>query len=66
MKPTNVDIKQAMLQVGVKQWEVAQKFGLSEGHFSRLLRNELSDSEKEKIFNIISELKKDTELQEAK
>ncbi|UII56240.1 helix-turn-helix domain-containing protein [Cytobacillus spongiae] len=57
----NPDIKEAIKKAGLKQWEVAEEYGLHEGNFSRLLRRELPKSEKQKIFHIINELKKHDE-----
>ena len=53
----NLDIRNAISQAKVKYWEVAKHYGLSDGNFSRKLRNELSEAEKQKIFDIISKLK---------
>ena len=36
---------------------IAEKIGINDGNFSRKLRHELPQEEKEKIFRIIDELK---------
>lgn len=56
----NLDIKEAIRKASLKHWEVAEKYGLHEGNFSRKLRHELSESEKNKIFEIINDLHKKT------
>lgn len=53
----NLDIRQAVKDSGVKLWQIADKLGINDGNFSRKLRHELADEEKEKIFGIINELK---------
>lgn len=52
----NIQIRTALLQAGVKQWQLAEALGLSEAHFSRKLRKELPDEEKQKILNAISDI----------
>ena len=51
----NVDIRQAIKEAGLTQWEVAEHLNICEVHFSRKLRKELPLDEKEKIFKIIQE-----------
>lgn len=47
---------QAQLK-GVKLWQVAERLGYShESSFSRALRHELDDAQKEKILSIIDEI----------
>ena len=55
----NLEIRNAIKSVGIKYWEVAERYGINDGNFSRKLRKELSLEEKEKILNIISEIKKE-------
>ena len=55
---SNHEIKEAIRKADLKQWEVAEKYGLHEGNFSRLLRRELTRTEKEKIHQIIKDLMK--------
>ena len=57
MNNKNEDLKNAMLQARVRQWEVALEFGISESNFIRKLRKELPEAEKKKIFDIIEKLK---------
>lgn len=55
--PTNMDIRYAAVRDGVKLWEVADKLGLRDASLSRKLRKELSVDEKNRIFNIIAEIR---------
>lgn len=57
MKIANNDIKLQAKISGVRLWQVAQRLGITDSTFSRKLRNELSEKEKERIFNIIEELR---------
>ena len=52
----NVEIRSAYMQAGIKQWQLAEVLGLSETHFSRKLRKELPQAEKEKILETIQRL----------
>ncbi len=49
----NFEIRQAAKKAGVHLWEVAERYGLSDGNFSRKLRRELPDADKAKILEII-------------
>lgn len=53
----NESVKKAIKESNIKQWMVAERYGLHEGNFSRLLRHELTEDEKERILSIIEELK---------
>lgn len=52
----NVEIRSAYMLAGIKQWQLAEALGISETHFSRKLRQELPQEEKEKILAIIDRL----------
>ena len=52
----NMDIKSRAKNKGVYLWEVADKLGVIDCNFSRKLRKELPQDEKEKIFNIIDQI----------
>jgi predicted XRE-type DNA-binding protein len=52
----NVEIRSAYMQAGIKQWKLAEALGISETHFSRKLRKELPQEEKEKILETIHRL----------
>lgn len=49
----NLEIRRALLEAGVKQWQVAEKLGISESSFSKLLRKELTDEKKNEVLNAI-------------
>lgn len=53
----NQDVRLAAESANVKLWEIAYRLGINDGNFSRKLRRELPDEEKQRIFNIIDELK---------
>ncbi|CAI8825384.1 XRE family transcriptional regulator [Priestia megaterium] len=55
----NKDIRNAIKEARVKQWQVAETYGLSEGNFSRMLRKELSSIKKEEVFAAIERAKKE-------
>ena len=52
----NVKIRSAYMSAGIRQWELAEAIGISESHFSRKLRKELPQAEREKILSIIDRL----------
>ncbi len=56
---TNADIRKAAKDNGIKLWQIAKKLGISDGNFSRKLRDELSEGEKDRILTIIAELAKE-------
>ncbi|WP_217587021.1 hypothetical protein [Lentibacillus saliphilus] len=49
----NRDVRKAIKDAGITQWQVADAYGLHEGNFSRLLRKELNLEEKIKIYEAI-------------
>ena len=49
----NLKIKIAMTEHGIRQWELARLMGIHEGTLSRMLRNELPESEQEQICKLI-------------
>lgn len=53
----NLDIRLEAAGMGVKLWQIADRLGIADSYFSRKLRKELSESEKEKVRAIIAELK---------
>lgn len=52
----NKEIRTAAKNAGVRLWQVAAAYGISDGNFSRKLRQELPQEEKEKILAIIDRL----------
>jgi len=52
----NQDIRHAAAESIVRLWRIADALGITDSSFSRKLRKELPQEEKEKIFSIIREL----------
>ena len=52
----NLAIRRKLKETKVMQWQVADKLGVSEMTLVRKLRYELSEAEKQKIFQIINEI----------
>lgn len=57
----NMEIRHEIAAAGLRHWQVAEKFGLNDGNFSRKLRHELSDADKTKIRAIIAELSEEAD-----
>lgn len=53
---TNQEIRTKAKESGVKLWEVAEAMGMSDCVFSRKLRHELTDGEKEAALTAIDRL----------
>ncbi len=52
----NADIRTAIRESSLCQYQVAEKIGVSEFTFIRWMRNELSDERKQRILAAIKEL----------
>lgn len=52
----NEEIRTALFQHNIKQWEVAEQLGVSEITICRWLRSELPDDKKAKIMSAINKL----------
>lgn len=57
----NLDIRKAIESSNFKYWQVANKLKMNDGNFSRLLRTELDENNKNKILKAIEELKEERE-----
>ena len=53
----NQDLRELATKADVKLWQIADKLGINDGNFSRRLRRELPEADREKIIRIIEELK---------
>ena len=53
---SNIDIRQLLKQRRIYHYEIAEKLGISESYFCRLLRKELAPDKKKQILQIIDEL----------
>ena len=51
----NIKIRTALTKNGVKYWELAKILGFSDATLSRKLRDELPDSEQDRICRLIEE-----------
>ena len=56
MQRTNEEIRRKIGANGLKQWQIAEAMGMKDGNFSRKLRTELSEEEKQKILSIIEKV----------
>lgn len=63
MNKANEDIRIALGENGIKQWELAERIGYSSFYFSAKLRKELPKEEKEKVFIAIQELIDEKEIE---
>lgn len=55
----NQEIKKAMKEHKVKQWQIAEKLGMSEFTLSRWMRHELDDEKKKIFLEAITEIKEE-------
>lgn len=55
----NIEVRRAAAMSGIKLWQIADQLHITDSYFSRKLRHELPDEEKQKIFAIIEELAKE-------
>ena len=58
-KVANFEIRCAAGSYGIRLWQVADAIGMNESAFSRKLRKELPQEEKEKILAAIEKLAKE-------
>jgi predicted XRE-type DNA-binding protein len=52
----NQDIRLKINAAGIRQWQVADAYGIHEQNFSRLLRKELTPIVRERVLAIIKQL----------
>lgn len=55
----NFEIREAAMRAGVRHWEIARKMGVPEATFSRYLRLELPEAEREKVLRIIKTIQEE-------
>lgn len=55
----NIEVRNAAGGCGIRLWQVAEAIGMNESAFSRKLRWELPQAEKEKIIAAIEKLAKE-------
>jgi hypothetical protein len=51
----NQEVREALQNKGMKQWELADMLGISEFTLTRWLRKELTEEEKEQLLKAINE-----------
>lgn len=50
------DVKRLILDSGVKLWQVAERWGLTDSNFSRRLRKPFNQNDVERVKEIIAEI----------
>ena len=55
----NKEIREAAKRAGIRLWQVSEACGVNDGNFSRKLRKELPQEEKQMILEIIDRLSKE-------
>lgn len=58
---TGAEIKQSILAAGLKVWQVAYAYGVTDSNFSRKLRRDFSDKDTQIVMDIIEKLKAENE-----
>ena len=61
MKKANNEVRLAAKEATVPMWAVAERLGVSEPTWTRRLRHEFSDAEREKILAIIRDISEENE-----
>ena len=56
MNRANEDIRTAAKKANIPLWKIADRYGMNDGNFTRIMRKELSKEKKEHIFAIIKEI----------
>jgi AraC-like DNA-binding protein len=57
MKKANIEIRTKAETNGIPLWKIAERYGVSESYFCRLLRHELDAEHQARALKIIDELK---------
>lgn len=57
----NKEIREAAKRADIRLWQIAERLGMNDGNFSRKLRRELTQEEREEIMGIIAELEREKE-----
>lgn len=59
MAQTNQKIRRTAATAGVKLWQIAERLGITDSYFSRLLRKEFPADKQTEILRIIAELEQE-------
>lgn len=57
MVKANVQIRTEIMKSGLKNYEVGQRIGLTETRFSKLLKSDMSDADRERVLAAIRDLR---------
>ena len=52
----NKEIRDYIKSKGIPMWRVAERLGIADSNFSRMLRYEISEEKKKEIMHIVDEL----------
>lgn len=52
----NEEIRDYIKSKGILMWRVAERLGIADSNFSRMLRYEISEDKKKEIMHIVDEL----------
>ena len=55
----NKTIREKASAYNIRLWEIADKLGIRDSEFSRLLRHELTEKDKERVLAAIDEIRKE-------
>lgn len=56
---TGSEIKKLILDRGLKLWQIAERWNLTDSNFSRLLRKPFNENEVKRIKEIIADIKRE-------
>ena len=56
MKKANEDIRMMLEKSGVRQWELAEAYGLSDARFCVRMRKEFPEDEKLRLYALIQQI----------
>ena len=51
------EIRQIIIVSGLKLWQVAERFGCTDGNFSRKLRHDFNEADTKRVLDIVENLK---------
>lgn len=54
----NQDMRNAARKAGIPFWKIADELGISEASMTRKMRRELPDAEKQRVLQIIEQIRK--------
>ena len=55
----NIDIRVAITESGLKHYQIAEKMGITDTSFSRLMRHQLTGEKKQHVLEAIEQLKRE-------